>query len=305
VAATATGLAASASVKVRDRRAGIGIEQFLDQTTLLEGARVRRFGVADTIIELSVAPDRDPAEVAESIGSGLTRLVQPWLLEVGVEAEPCVGAGTRVRLSVAGGEPVSIASFQSIPGVTHVQRIAEPNTRRLWLLGPDSGVLHELALREQARLSAHPGVLEVDVHTEAPRVELRIEPDRARLAELGITTAELVRQVNLARSELEVAVLDSDGVEVPLVLRVGGPEGLEVTQLQGLLIHAGASDAPPVRLDEIADVREAPGPARICRYDGQRGVVFTLEVADSSTWPTLAASMVAKLPPGYSWSWAD
>jgi multidrug efflux pump subunit AcrB len=308
VAASAAGLVAAASVNVRDRSTAIAVEQLLDEVAagLPAGVRLRRFSVADTTVELSVAPDRELAEVAESIGSGLVRLAQPWLLEVGVKAEPCVGVGTRVRLSVAGDEPVSLSSFQSIPGVTHVQLLGEPNERRLWLLGPDTDVLHELALREQTRLHALPGLLAVDVYSEAPRAELRIEPDRARLAALGITTAEFARQVDFARGEFEVAVLrEADGMEVPVILRVGSRENVGPTQLGGVLIHASAPDTPPVRLDAIANIRVEPGAARICRYDGQRGVVFALQAADPNAWPTLAPSIETALPAGYHWSWAD
>lgn len=314
VAASAAGLVAAASVSVRDRSTAIALEHLLDSAAARfpAGTRLRRFGAADTTIDLFVAPDRELAEVAESIGSGLVRLAQPWLLEVGVEPEPCVGVGTRVRLSVAGGVAVSLASFQSIPGVTHVQGYGEPHARRLWLLGPDIDALHSLALREQTRLRALPSLLAVDLYAEAPRVELRIEPDPAGLAALGITTAEFARQLTLVRGELEVAVLrDADGFDVPVVLRVGAREDLGPTQASGMggvLIHADETDgseAPPVRLDAIADIGEAPAPARICRYDGQRGVVFILRTADSNSWPTLAASVEAALPSGYRWAWAD
>jgi multidrug efflux pump subunit AcrB len=308
VAASAAGLVAAASVSVRDRPASVALEQLLDEVAaeLPAGTRLRRFGDADTTVELSVAPDRELAEVAESIGSGLVRLTQPWLVEVGVEADPCVGVGTRVRLSVAGGEPVLLASFQSIPGVTHVRPIGGPSERRLWLLGQDPDELHEAALREQNRLRALPGLLAVDVYSEAPRAELRIEPDPARLAALGITAAEFARQVHLARGELEVAVLrDADGASVPVIMRMGAGEDLDPTQLGGLLVHAGASDTAPVRLDAIANIREASVPARICRYAGQRGVVFILQAEDPNAWPTLAASVEAAFLPGYRWSWAD
>jgi multidrug efflux pump subunit AcrB len=308
VAAGAAGLVAAASMTVRDRSVSIALDRLLDEfaAELPAGTRLRRFDAADTTVELSVAGDRELAEVAESIGSGLVRLTQPWLLEVGVEAEPCVGVGTRVRLSVAGGEPVSLASFQSIPGVTHVRLVGAPGERRLWLLGQDADELHEAAMREQTRLRALPGLLAVDVYTEAPRAELRIEPDRARLAALGITTAEFARQLNLARSEIEVAVLhDADGASVPVIMRMGAGEDLDPTQLGSVLIHAGASDIPPARLDAIANIREASAPAWICRHDGQRGVVFVLQAADPNAWPTLAASVEAPLLPGYRWSWSD
>jgi multidrug efflux pump subunit AcrB len=308
LAASAAGLVAAASVRVRDRSTGIALEHLLDQHAqqLPAGARLRRFNAADTSIELSVAPDRELAEVAESIGSGLVRLAQPWLLEVGVEASPCVSMGTRVRLSVAGGEGVSLESFRSIPGVTHVQLLGGTNERRLWLLGPDVDALRELALREQTRLQALPGLLAVDVYAEAPRAELRIEPDRARLAAFGITTAELARQLELARGELELTeVRDADGAAVPVFLRVGASEDLGPTQLGSMLIHAPASDAAPVRLDTLADIREAPGPAQICRYDGQRGVVFVLQAENPSAWPSSSPSVVATLPADYRWSWTD
>jgi multidrug efflux pump subunit AcrB len=308
VAASAAGLVAAASVTVRDGSAGLAVEQRLDELAarLPEGVRLRRFGAADTTVELSVAADRELDEVAQSIGSGLVKLTQPWLVEVGVESDPCVGVGTRVRLTVVGSEPVSLASFESIPGVTHVQLLGDPGKRRLWLLGPDPHALHELAQREQTRLRSLPSLLAVDLYAEAPRVELRIDPDRARLAELQLTTTEFARQLQLVHDGLEVAVLrDSNGAAVPVILRVGARDDLEPAQLGGVLIHAGASDVPPVRLDAIANIGEAPGPARICRYDGQRGVVFTLQAADPNAWPVLVSSVEAALPPGYRWSWAD
>lgn len=305
VAASATGLVAAASVNVRDRSAQNAVEHLLDQAAVgfPAGTRLLRFGAADTTIELSVARDRELAEVAESIGSGLVRLAQPWLLEVGIAAEPCVAVGTRVRVSVAGSEPVSLDSFRSIPGVTHVRLLDAASERQLWLLGPDPDVLQEIAAREEARLRALPSMLSVDVYTEAPRAELRIEADRAALAKHGITASEFARQLALIQGELEVAELrDADGVRVPVMLRVGASEDMGAGQVGDVLIHAGTSD---VRLDAIADIREAPGPAKMCRYDGQRGLVFVLQAAESNAWTTLAPYVAAALPPGYRWSWVD
>lgn len=309
VAASALGLVAAASVNLRDRSSSLALEQLLDDVAagLPARTRLRRFDTGDTTIELSVAPDRELDEVAESIGSGLVRLAQPWLVEVGVEAPACVGAGTRVRVSLAGAEPVSLASFESIPGVTHVQLLDAPGERWLWLVGPDLEELHELGRREQTRLRALEGLLAVNLHIEAPRSELRIEPDPERLAAVGITTDDLARQLELVRGEREIAVLrDADGAQVPVVLRVGASEDLvDPAQLGAVLIHPGGSDAPAVRLDAVADLRAVPGPTRICRYDGQRGVVFGLEAADPNGWLTLLPAIEAGLPAGYRWSWID
>jgi multidrug efflux pump subunit AcrB len=308
LAAGAAGLAAAGSVRVRDRSTANMVEQVLDELAgrFPPGTRLLRFGAADTTIELSVAADRELAEVAESIGSGLVRLAQPWLVEVGIATEPCVAVGTRVRLSIGGSEPVSLASFESIPGVSHVQLLDAPNQRRLWLLGPDSDDLQDIAERERSRLRALPGLRSVDAYIDVPRAELRIEADRTALAERGITTAEFAQQVMLLRGELEVAELrDADGTRVPVMLRVGASEDIEPAQLGAMLVHAGSSSAPPERLDAIASIREATSPARICRRDGQRAVMFVLEVADQSAWASLAPWAAAEPMPGHRWSWAD
>jgi HAE1 family hydrophobic/amphiphilic exporter-1 len=119
-------------------------------------------------------------------------------------------------------------------------------------------------------LRAIPRLPEVVPDDLAGRPEVRVNFDRERLGRLGIPVdqaalavqraiqGEVATELHLADRQLDVRV------QLPLFARTSVDDVAA--------IHVGVHEGVPVRLDAVAEVAPARGPAEIRRIDGRRGL---------------------------------
>jgi hypothetical protein len=91
----------------------------------LQGVALQRF---DSLLHLWVTPEFEPERIRELGASA-------WLLEVGVEADPCAGPGTLARLHLS--DDIAAEAIAAVPGVVFVERPEQPWNRE-WRFGPDA-----------------------------------------------------------------------------------------------------------------------------------------------------------------------
>ena len=208
---------------------------------------VRRFA-ARLHVWLDPALDREQALALIRGHAGAA-----YLIEVGVEADPCAGPGSLARLHVPDGAAIEAVAeaLAARPGVLLVERPEQPRSRR-WLLGPDLEAL-----------AGHGGQAGVTIGGEATP-ELVVELDRQQLAAFGITHADAMTAIRLALAGVEIGRLVDGGVLRPVMLKLGDFEEHELAQLP--LSPDGVS------LGAVAELRRERSPVRICRRDGERGV---------------------------------
>jgi len=135
--------------------------------------------------------------------------------------------------------------------------------------------------------------------------ELRIHPDRLRLADNGITVEELAMGVDAFNSGLRVSEITVEGQQMDLTLT--GPDNY-VSETQGLgvlpiVTRAGAI----VPVGALATIEETTGPTQVRRLDGARTVTIQVGLGEGVALET-ALDMVeaqvidplraAGLPPG-------
>ena len=298
IAATAGGLAASATLSVASPAALTAVQSMLDEAAreLPPEVQLARFDPADTLIELSLPSDVELRAGAELVGRGFSPTTPNWLVEVGGEGEVCRGEGLRVRLSVPGSSAANrglLESLAQVPGVLDVEPRGDATTRRLWLLGPELEQLASIAARLVARL---PGL---DVELEPDHASMNIEADLDALARLGIPSAELERELQLAHGVTLTTWRDVEGGTIPVVLRSAGPSEADPDSLADLTVGRGEHAVP---LTSVATLERRAGPARICRHDGQRGVMLAIS---TDRVAELERALAAELEPGYRWVWAD
>lgn len=303
VAAASSGLAASATITVDGSESRAAVESAIEDARreLPPAVSLQRFGAADTVIELELQPGVALEHAAERIGGGFGAEASSWLLEVGIEAEPCVGSGLSARLTVPGPasqNQVLADSLRAVPELAGVRVGGDDGRRRLWLLGPELESLRELATARHAELQRVPGVVAAAVHLDAPEPELRVEYEREQLAALGLSAAGVAAQLRFASDGVEVGALYEPGGEIiPIVLQVGEGGAAELDSLRALPLAGGEA---PVRLDMVARLRQELAPTRVCRRDGRRGVMLSVAVSDGD-WSRIEGT----LPPGYAWVWAE
>ncbi len=135
--------------------------------------------------------------------------------------------------------------------------------------------------------------------------EVRVLPDRLRLADNGLSARDLGQSIDTFNDGLRVAEVNFDGKRIDLTL--AGPRQLrEETQSIGAL-PVVTRDGRIVSVDSLADVIVTSGPTQIRRIERERTV--TLSVSPNRTMPlqeamTLLQERViepmeaAGLPPG-------
>jgi multidrug efflux pump subunit AcrB len=251
------GASAAIGVRLNDSEARERVEAQL-KAARAGGLALHRYPAR---LHVWLDPELEPEQVVEMVRRGVGA---GWLLELGVEAEPCAGPGTLAQLHLADPSMVDVTldGLAAVPGVLMVERPEAPRTRR-WLVGPDLELLR-----------GHGGAAGVPVGGEMTP-ELVVEFDRERLAALGMTHEAATRVLVMARGGVDVGRVESDRV----MLRVGGDRELSELPIS----------AEGVPLGMLAELRSEAGVTRICRRDGERGVVVVGAVAG------------AELPEGYRW----
>ena len=133
--------------------------------------------------------------------------------------------------------------------------------------------------------------------------EVRIVPDRARLADSGVSVRELGETVDVFNDGLRVAEITADGKRLDFVL--AGPASDRTQQIESLPVVAASGAILPVR--SLADVRITSGPTEILHRERVRTVTLeirpppsmTLEEAMDTVRSRVIAPLVRTgLPPG-------
>lgn len=133
------------------------------------------------------------------------------------------------------------------------------------------GVVGIAAVVER-ELRSLPGVGQVSLQAALQRPEVRIRPDAARAADLGVTAeaiADTVRIATLGDHAQLLPRLDLGRRQVPVVTSLPAAATTDLDLLRQLTVP-GESGAVPLR--EVADITFASGPAQISRLDRLRTI---------------------------------
>jgi hydrophobic/amphiphilic exporter-1 (mainly G- bacteria), HAE1 family len=217
---------------------------------------------------------------------------------------------------------------RAVPGVTVNADIQNPlgggggfggggtSSINLQLAGPDLDTLQQVAEQIQAGLSTVPNLTDVRNSSDQGTPELHIVLDRARMAQLNVTSQTVANALRTTISGSLVSELRPDGqTQKDITLIANDADRLNLQNISAIPIAgagtgAGAAAAaatttnPVVTLGQIATIERGTGPIRIQRVDRNRTMTLT------GTASGRALGDVAKdvqsvlntmtLPPGYS-----
>jgi HAE1 family hydrophobic/amphiphilic exporter-1 len=139
------------------------------------------------------------------------------------------------------------------------------------LLGPDLLQLAAYGRELAAKAEAVGGIVDIDTTLNLDAPELRVNPDRDRAAELGVSTEDLATAMRLMiGGETRVSRFRDPTVdeEYDVQLRLRPDDRADPRDLGRLLIPR--RDGPPVRVDSIVTWSDAITASRIDRLDRQR-----------------------------------
>ncbi|EKE71040.1 efflux RND transporter permease subunit [Gallaecimonas xiamenensis] len=175
---------------------------------------------------------------------------------------------------------------------------------QLTLQGPSSERLRILADQLVPQLAAIEGLKDVRADQDALAREIRIHPDPERARQLGLDARAIASQVSLSLRGQPARTLRTDDGETDVSLYANHGAHLDLRQLKRLPV--AWHDGKLIRLEQVAEVVEAPQVGAIQRFDRQTTVMIganleALALSDARTKITALMEQVA-LPAGYRWS---
>ncbi len=143
------------------------------------------------------------------------------------------------------------------------------------LTGPSLEKLKEYADRVTAQMRQRRGFVDVDTSFVFGKPELRVNLDRQRAADLGVTAYDVARTLQLLVSgEADITKFKVDDELYEVRIRLDDAYRSHPTDIRQLPIPATKEHMPrqPIRLDQIAEFEETMGPSQIDRYMRERSI---------------------------------
>ncbi|MBL8490407.1 MAG: efflux RND transporter permease subunit [Rhodocyclaceae bacterium] len=170
------------------------------------------------------------------------------------------------------------------------------------LTGENIDEVGRLTRELQQKLATLPGIGRVDTDLQLDLPQLVFRPDRLRIANASLSTADVALAVNMLTGGVDIAKFnDEPGDGQRYDIRVKAREGAFTEPADLSRIFLRNRDGKLVRLDSVARFEERLGPAVIGRFDLQYGATFygtpTIPLGDAVVQIRQAAAEL--LPAGY------
>lgn len=196
-------------------------------------------------------------------------------------------------------------ALASLPGVRSSVGLGSATEDYVLVLTSEDGdKLASHARKVEAELRTIPGLGSVTSSTSLTRPELIIRPDFARMADLGVTSADIADTLRIATTgdyDQALPKLNLSQRQVPIVVKLPAAARTDLEFIKRLRVPGRHG---PVLLANVADISIGGGPAEIGRFDRQRNINFDIELNDiplgNAEKMILALPSVAKLPAGIS-----
>lgn len=174
------------------------------------------------------------------------------------------------------------------------------------VFGDDMTVMEGAAEQIADVLRDVPGGQDVKVEQTTGLPMLTLQIDRAKLARLGLSVADLQQSAAAAIGGQEAGVLFQGDRRFDIQVRLPDAVRSDVDALKRLPLRLASGTH--VQLGEVASFDEAPGPNQVSRENGKRRVVVTANVRgrDIGSFVAEAQARLAervKVPSGYWTSW--
>jgi hydrophobic/amphiphilic exporter-1 (mainly G- bacteria), HAE1 family len=174
---------------------------------------------------------------------------------------------------------------------------------QLQISGPDYNVLRQLAGQVTAQLALVPQLSDVDNTLEEPRTELVFRPDRAALADYGLTVGQVGQVARASIAGTVAGVYRGEiGRERDIRVRLAEDARQRAAQVGQIQVRSPRGTVPIGSLGELV---ETESPTAIQRVDRARTVEINAQIGQGTL--TTAVSAIQEqmdrtpLPPGYEY----
>ncbi|MCG3113695.1 MAG: efflux RND transporter permease subunit [Candidatus Manganitrophus sp. SB1] len=166
--------------------------------------------------------------------------------------------------------------------------------------GSDWDRLVEVSREIERKLSASGAVIDLDSDYQVGMPELRISPDRARAADLGISVEKVAQTINAMVGGLRVGRYSTEGRRIDVRLRLLADQRSRPEDLSRLRVRSATDELIP--LSSLVTYEERPALQAITRSDRERAITFFANVAPGRSQDealTLVKQLSKELPIGY------
>lgn len=180
----------------------------------------------------------------------------------------------------------------------------QSNPIELEIAGDDLPTLDDLASKALAFARETPGFLDPDTTVRPGKPQIRVEPRRAVLGDLGAPAVGLGLTLRANLEGIEAGTYKENARNYDIVVKLAEQEGKD--QVHQFLFPG--TDGQPVLLASLGEVVEGEIPVQIVRKDKRRISKLTSQLADSLPLGTAVQKLRQQidergnLPPGYDYS---
>lgn len=179
------------------------------------------------------------------------------------------------------------------------------------IVGPDLGVLENLADQVQNQMKQVRGVEDLGVFHVLGQPNLNIAIDRKKAARFGLNTGDVNTVIQAAAAGTQATVVQEDDRQFPLVVRLAPEYRKSLRDIGNIQVNYTRTDGGTgyVPLRDIADITLDTGASYIYHERNERFVPVKFSVRGRDLGGTVAEAQdrIAKhvaMPPGYHLVWA-
>lgn len=154
----------------------------------------------------------------------------------------------------------------------------------------------------QEAMARNPGLQQIDSDLRLNKPELRIEVDRARAADLGVSVEAIARSIETALGGRKVTRYKRGGEQYDVIVQLQDDARASPADIAGLYVRGRASELIP--LSALVQVREVVAPRELNHFGQRRSATLSATLAPGYALGEALRFMEdaaqKALPPGYA-----
>ena len=178
-------------------------------------------------------------------------------------------------------EAILLDKLESVPDI-RAYFVNDRGERQLafGVMGSDGALLDQQARKIQSAMTATQQFRAVTSNAALDRPEIVVVPDRDRMAELGISTAavsETLRVATIGEIDARLARYTIGDRQIPIRVQLEEDARDDFSMISALPVPTSSGESVP--LSSIAELRFGQGPSSIHRFNRERRVVISADMA--------------------------
>ena len=147
--------------------------------------------------------------------------------------------------------------------------------------GPDYAQLAQWRDILQKRMESNPGLRDVDSDYKETRPQLRVDIDRDRAADIGVSVSDIGGTLQTMLGSLKSTTFVDDGKEYDVLLQADRAHRASMADLENIYVRS--RDNTLVPLSAVAKVKEIAEPGTLNRFNRLRAITLSAGIAPNYT----------------------